>query len=323
MSIIEEKGISKTSFIFRLFPEFMHQIMRKIKGRRDYKRKKYYGKVILSDGKGNAKIADMIRKESHFMVARFGDVELRTIVYYMMRKLRLKKRYPQYIRTAICMNAGFFPDDENEIDKFGELMLQSISQCDVLAVWFNLMEGYIFKTFGPADKTFISLDELEPFLYDEPWSKYLEGKRVLVIHPFSESIERQYANKEKLFTNKCVLPSFQLFTIKAVQSIGGKSELYNSWFDALEYMYQEAMKIDFDIAIIGCGAYGFPLAAKIKEHGKTAIHMGGVTQFLFGIKGGRWDSRPEYSKFYNDYWIRPSDLEKPKDADKVENACYW
>lgn len=46
-----------------------------------------------------------------------------------------------------------------------------------------------------------------------------------------------------------------------------------------------AMKINFDTAIIGCGAYGMPLAAQIKNAGRQAIHLGGAVQLLFGIKG--------------------------------------
>ena len=26
---------------------------------------------------------------------------------------------------------------------------------------------------------------------------------------------------------------------------------------------------------------------------------------------------------FNDYWIRPVDEYRPKNADRVENACYW
>ena len=54
---------------------------------------------------------------------------------------------------------------------------------------------------------------------------------------------------------------------------------------ALNYMFDEAMKKNFDVAIIGCGAYGFPLAAKLKQAGKIVIHLGGATQLLFGIIG--------------------------------------
>lgn len=43
----------------------------------------------------------------------------------------------------------------------------------------------------------------------------------------------------------------------------------------------EALKFDFDVAIIGCEAYGFPLAARLKRAGKIVVHMGGATQILF------------------------------------------
>jgi hypothetical protein len=146
----------------------------------------------------------------------------------------------------------------------------------------------------------------------------------LVIHPFTESISRQYnSNRGKIFSNPNVLPKFELFTVKAVQSIAGNKTAFNNWFEALDYMFIEAIKIDFDVAIIGCGAYGLPLAAKIKQYGKKAIHLGGATQILFGIKGNRWDKIPEISQLYNDYWIRPLNSEKPQYVDKVEGACYW
>ena len=57
------------------------------------------------------------------------------------------------------------------------------------------------------------------------------------------------------------------------------------------------MKIDFDVAIIGCGAYGFPLAAKLKQAGKQAIHLAGATQLLFGIKGKRWEEYQFQKRF--------------------------
>lgn len=49
--------------------------------------------------------------------------------------------------------------------------------------------------------------------------------------------------------------------------------------------------VDYDIVLLGCGAYGFPLAAYAKRRGKQAIHMGGSLQLLFGIKGKRWEDQ--------------------------------
>jgi hypothetical protein len=81
--------------------------------------------------------------------------------------------------------------------------------------------------------------------------------------------------------------------------------------------------MEFDVALIGCGAYGLPLGAYVKNKGKVAVHMGGGLQLLFGIWGSRWDSDPIFREMRNQYWILPSDEERPKGMEKVENACYW
>ena len=170
--------------------------------------------------------------------------------------------------------------------------------------------------------------DIEPWSNDyKHWSTALSGKKVLVIHPFEESIKSQYLNKDNIFKGTEILPDFKLKTLKAVQTIANeKDNRFKNWFDALEYMYSEAMKIEFDIAIIGCGAYGLPLASKIKMSGKQAIHLGGATQLMFGIKGKRWEENEAFGyvrKFFNESWIYPNENERPKYANKVENGCYW
>ena len=79
------------------------------------------------------------------------------------------------------------------------------------------------------------------------------------------------------------------------------------------------------MAIIGCGAYGMPLAAKLKQAGKQAIHLGGATQLLFGIKGRRWEENypSKIATCFNADWTYPLDSEKPKNGGTVEMGCYW
>lgn len=216
-------------------------------------------------------------------------------------------------------NAGFFPVDDDAIRQFAELMLDSMKQVDILASW-RLEELLFMPQLRRSVK--IPLGELDPAIgKDYVWSSALEGKDVLVVHPFAESIQRQYeVNRERLFDNHAVLPKFKsLQTIKAVQTIAGNTMGFKSWFDALEYMEKEISSRNFDIALIGCGAYGFPLAAYVKSIGKKAVHIGGALQLYFGIKGKRWDNR----NMYNEYWISPSVDEKPTNLEKVENGCYW
>lgn len=105
---------------------------------------------------------------------------------------------------------------------------------------------------------------------------------------------------------------------------------FKDWFEALRKMEDDIDKLDFDIAIIGCGAYGLPLAAHIKQSGRKAIHLGGVTQILFGIKGKRWENPVQkmckygyYPDLMNEYWVRLVESEKPRTANQVEGGCYW
>ena len=90
-------------------------------------------------------------------------------------------------------------------------------------------------------------------------------------------------------------------------------------------MCEEISKRDFDVALIGCGCYGLPLAAHVKSLGKSAVHMGGALQLLFGIRGKRWDAAGDWVEqgLFNEHWVRPSDEETPQKSSGVEGGCYW
>ena len=110
---------------------------------------------------------------------------------------------------------------------------------------------------------------------------------------------------------------------ESVQSIGNSGP-HSGWKESFNIMKEEISKLEFDIALLGCGAYGMPLGAFIKEEmNKSAIYVGGGLQILFGIKGKRWDVHDEISSMYNQNWIRPFPQEIPNDKDLVENGCYW
>ena len=65
------------------------------------------------------------------------------------------------------------------------------------------------------------------------------------------------------------------------------------------------------------------IAHELKKRGLIVIVMGGATQVLFGIKGGRWATHPVISNFWNDFWVYPSPAETPGGASRIENGCYW
>lgn len=287
-----------------------------------YRRKVYNGKKVMDVAAANDHIYKALLGPGPFMVSRFGAVELRSMVYAVEYSLGMRKGFPDYIKKAMTLNAGFFPADDRSLVRFGKLLWESAGNVDLYGVWYNFMEDFMIQSACP-DAEVAELEALEPYRAASPWSKALQGKRVLVVHPFEDSIRLQYGRKDMLFENKDVLPDFTLMTYKAVQSNAGATTEYEDWFEALHKMYDDICRLDFEVAIIGCGAYGMPLASMVKDMGKKVVHLAGATQIMFGIRGARWDRRPEMQGYFNDYWIRPAETERPKDAGKVEGACYW
>ena len=287
-------------------------------------------------------IYNALMSDEPCMIARFGSNELNALINYQSVKNQSRSIY-KYIKgerfdwwwndgIIKCLHevAGFFPPTINKIEQFCELMIHDIPEVNILGSW--LADEQLFeKELKNAQKVHLRL--LEPYWADNHWSRALEGKKVLVVHPFVENIEQQYKKKELLFRSN-VLPSFQLITIKAVLSLADEQTEFKDWFEALDYMKAEIDKVDYDICLIGCGAYGFHLAAHVKRMGKKGFHYGGALQLLFGIRGKRWED-PNYgvkqwgipygfySDLMNEYWIRPGKTEIPKNAQLVEGACYW
>ena len=284
----------------------------------------------------NEILKNIILKNEPFMCARFGSTESRAILNFQLKKKQITdfraslkhirgkmniywKEHPKFLNNLTELS-GFFPKDENLLEIFVNLYISDIKNLDLLGVW-NEYEEFLQV---PEDTKLCKIRELEPWFYNKPWTAALEGKKVLVIHPFEETIKNQYQKKEKLYKNENILPNFELKTIKAVQTIAGEKSEFKDWFEALESMKNQMNNIDYDVAIIGCGAYGFPLASHAKKMGKIGIHLGGVTQLLFGIKGKRWEEWKHYTelrKNEGESWVYANEI--PKDYKKVENGCYW
>jgi hypothetical protein len=190
-------------------------------------------------------------------------------------------------------------------------------------------EDFFVRNFTP-EAQLVALEMLAPIGDPRSWTQYLRGKKVLVIHPFDETIRSQFQKREKIFPDFDFLPSFDLIVIPAVQSVGDNSSHvpYDNWFDALETMKEHIRSTDFDIALIGAGAYGLFLAAECKKLNRPAVQIGGALQLLFGITGKRWldPASPDSALVLpsvNEHWVAPLESEIPMGANKVEGGCYW
>lgn len=299
----------------------------------------------LDRAKSNKMISNLLKSDNPCMISRIGTGELGVVSNYLQIKCdeKIIRRISSYIKDDIGLpwwdplylshmkkNMGIFPIGFDILERFSERYLLDIPEMDLIGSMSYKEKWMPIRD----DCKSVHIECLYPFFVDNPWTRELKGKNVLVIHPFIHSIEKQYKNKEKLFENKDILPDYNLILMEAIQSNAGAEVPYKDWFEALKYMEDKIDSIDFDIALLGCGAYGLPLAAHIKRLGKKAVHLGGGLQLLFGIKGKRWDNdgyhwsqypqlNTNYSGLYNEYWCRPDVKETPKQSNNVEGGCYW
>ncbi|MFA4960759.1 MAG: hypothetical protein WC548_03800 [Candidatus Pacearchaeota archaeon] len=270
----------------------------------------YNGKrriTLQTISRANEIIAKKLDSKKPFMLARFGSVEF--------RNLFSKKNF-----DTLCNNAGFFPHDITLMENFRKVYFEASRNIDILAAWNYLNH---FRNKVKLMRNLTSLEYIIPLCVAGggyySWIEKLKNKKILVIHPFKKTIEKQMKKREKLG----ILPKVKsLEIIKSVQTQGGtKDDRFKNWFDALEYMKREIDKKKFDVALIGCGAYGLPLASYVKKKGKQAIHLGGGLQLLFGIRGKRWDNSSEIK--YTKDWVSPMKEDVIENYKKVEGGCYW
>lgn len=202
---------------------------------------------------------------------------------------------------------------------------KDMAEADIFACFSTTahMEHYIIDKYAKPAHV-ILLPQIESIWLDDPWVQALEGKKVLFINPFAETMKKQYERRHLIWPEKCVLPDMDAKFLKSVWYLGKDDNSgFGNWFEALDYLYTEASKIDFDIAILSCGPFSTFLAAQFKRDGKQAIQYGGALQMLFGIRGARWDDSDEYKGYFNEYWVRPNQEDAPKGTERLDNKIYW
>lgn len=148
---------------------------------------------LYSEEKGNQLIADRLVQDNPFMVGRLGAVEMHCASRWMNGEHYSDKEMDQALYAA-----GIFPNDSRTIDKFCEIYTDSLKSCDVLGVWEVEGEKKAIRKYCPQAKL-IPSRSIEPYYYENPWSVKLKGKKLLVIHPFSKTIENQFKNRTLLF----------------------------------------------------------------------------------------------------------------------------
>ena len=205
----------------------------------------------------------------------------------------------------------------------------SVQHCEITQ--FFVHEGTIMELFKTYKHDFIKHYNIQQFTilngseFQDRINDIFERmnhKKVLAISSFDGLIKQQFESGRlhKIYTHFPTIINLEVIKFPYCFHNNGPHENY---FETLEYVFEQIKNIDFDIAILGCGAYGHMLCHKIHtELHKDAIYVGGSIQTMFGIISSR---EKEHKKIkYDDNWISEiPDEYKPTNYTWIENGCYW
>ena len=290
---------------------------------------------VLSVIDSNEEIKKSIQRGKPFSIVRLGigGETYLTYSYLLTNKIHEMFLHPE-LKTLY--NAGIYTRDKNitKMEQFCKFYDRAIERSDKIACFssndMRKIQDYFARQYN-LEK--IHSRSLEPFYASLenkiPWTKELYGKKVLIIHPFVESFQKQLQNNFKIFKDKekQLFHDNQEFVFyKTFQTIAG-NHIHNDWFETFSIMCKEIRNIDFDVALLGCGGYGLPLCDIIKTRfNKSAIYVGGGLQLMFGVMGKRWEDNEMWKQIIKDNdckFIRPSQEELCPNLNTIEGGCYW
>jgi hypothetical protein len=303
-------------------------------------------KPVFSFCKGNSLLMEAVEKGKPFCFGRAGATEMMVLDNYLRQRgmgnwdksLSVDWSSSYILNVPIGLQArymgGLYPPEENILNRFCDYYIDCMKEVDLYGTWVNryaekeivcdhyngpLVEGGCYQSFD----NHIHCEE-------EPWTMALSGKKILVAHPFSQSIQNQKSKLQEIWPREQIFPEdIEIDTIKIPLYDYLIEPDHKDWFDALDWMKTEMENKEFDVLFVGAGFWGVPLSVHAKKIGRIGIHSAGATQLFFGIRGARWDDNPRYAAYVNEHWVRPLPEETPDskfDQHKAvfhEGGCYW
>jgi hypothetical protein len=151
-------------------------------------------------------IKDLIYQDKPGLVGRLGGTEARFLGEFkkifslpFLTNLIFRVK-PNWIKRSreVNTNAGFYFQKISEVKTFSDLYMEALADTDILGAWgtaFSSIESKFVNRipcFVPVAMTAPWIQPYSDQSNSGPWVVALEKKKVLVISPFINSIEKQF-----------------------------------------------------------------------------------------------------------------------------------
>ncbi|WP_298637083.1 hypothetical protein [uncultured Umboniibacter sp.] len=290
-------------------------------------------KQLLSDPKFGPRVVDLansqlimgeaIESGRGFLSSRLGNVEgffVNKVLFNREVDLTSKQK------ARLTTNTGVTDTSFDGITRWALEYMRSASMVDLMGVKSVNFPSQLKLLEYTNNNNYTLLASNNPILavvnQISPWTLSLAGKKVLVINPFIDDIKSQYEKKSSIPFIDELLPTFELIGLMPPVTTSVDAISPEDFERSLYQLKLQVLELDFDVAIIGAGGYGLSIAAFIKELGKVALHIGGLTQLIFGVTGARWDDAGWMNAVDKRGWIRPTMNEDNKHAFNIAKGVY-
>jgi hypothetical protein len=295
------------------------------------------GRPLLSRDDFVSRVRTAIAERIPFSTGKLGVSERALLQYPLLLEdepdAARRRAYEVSLAYKALSQSGVFPADPGFYREWGALLADSVRQHDCVGLFpdAHRQQLELLRRLEIGSDVLIYLDQepdRSPRADDARcWLPSLKGRRLLLVHPFAELL-RSRADRE---------------TFEAVWAKTGKRWFDPAAVDALEFPYgtdpatherfptardlldeitDDIARRDFDVALIGAGGLGDPIAAFVKGLGKVGFCLGGHTQVLFGVIGDRWRDNEEWQRdYFNDAWISTPEDSRPDQVPAGEH--YW
>ena len=228
---------------------------------------------------------------------------------------------------------GIFPADRGFMSRFVAAYAGALAKLDSVGViascWPADDELFRYHCLPgkPIDYLDQEPDRSQPADESRCWLPFLRGRRVLLVSPFAELLRsRATCETFEAVWRKTGKPWFEPAAVDALALPYGFARAtqarYETALDLLDEVNARVAARTFDVVLIGAGILGSMIAPAVKDQGRVGLSVGGHLQVLFGVRGQRWDERPEWRRNYiNDAWIEMPERYRPDPGETDEN--YW
>ena len=138
-------------------------------------------------------------------IGRIAGIELQTVY-----DLQENPKMVQYDLLELENNAGIHITSSESLHQYCQQLLTAYDHCTHIAEWDKT--GKVYEITGRGQELIAKRTphipkfharHLEPY-YDPPsWMQSLKGKRILIIHPFITTLQKQVSRLKDLFHHQC------------------------------------------------------------------------------------------------------------------------